>query len=282
MISRWKLCAMLAGKKIIFGLSLLHVTEEQNIPEVHDVFNAIELPGIFLNREYEKLQSLPQEVFFNDVLPIGLTREIALQDRRIQENFLTELALLLDRASNVGASGIVVDFEIESCFADTVRGNATDSLLKRLSADLLRTGLRLLLPIRFPFNPEAEGSSEKYLDCLKKMMSPQIGFVLNVYPHELAGRELDLKKLLHWIRFDTDLIRFIYEPETGNRLVPRLLKPWLQLVNDFELDVPLMAAPLFEQRETVEYELLILNDLFINLTTEQEKEYENAETWRKC
>lgn len=270
------------GKGIMFGLSLLHITEEQHIPQIHEVFAALELPGVFLNNDYEKLQELPQEIFFNDLLPTGLTRGIALQDRRIQENFLGEFSLLLDRAKNAEASGVIVDFELENCFGDSTRDIATDLLLKRLVADLLRTELRLLLPIRFPFNQEAGGSSEKYLNYLKKLMSPQIGFVLNVYPHELAGRELDLQNLLHWIRFDIDLIRFVYEPETGNRLVPRLLNPWLQLVNDFELDVPLMAAPFFEQSETMEYELLVLRDLFVNLNLEQKKEQENVETWRKC
>lgn len=266
----------------MFGLSLLYITGEQNIPEIHDIFNTIELPGTLLNSGGETLQELPQDVFLNDLLPTALTREIAMQDQRIQENFLTEFSFLLDRAKNAEASGIIVDFEFESCFSDTVRGAATNSLLKRLSADLLRTECRLLLPIRFPFNPEVKGSSEKYLNCLRKLMSPQLGFVLNVYPHELAGQELDLQKLLHWIRFDTDLIRFVYEPETGNRLVPRLLKPWLKLIKDFELDVPLMAAPFFEHSETMEYELLVLRDLFVNLTLEQEKEQKNAETWRKC
>ncbi|MDD2403249.1 MAG: hypothetical protein PHI56_01745 [Victivallaceae bacterium] len=265
----------------MFGISLLHLNEESEIPLIPEIFRIVEFPGHYLNHA-EKLQKLSQDFIFNDLFPIALTREIALQNQRIQDNFLCQCSSLMDCSARLESSGIIVDFEVESGFSDQNYHNATTALLKKLAADLLRTASTLLLPVRFPFKSEAEGSSEKYLTTLKNLLSPQFGFVVNVYPHELAGKELDIQKLLHWLRFDTKAIRFVYEPETGNRLVKRLLTPWVKMIHSFGMDIPLIAAPMIEHSETLEYELLLLRDLFIDLHNENEKELKNVETWRKC
>ncbi len=98
-------------------------------------------------------------------------------------------------------------------------------------------------------------------------MCPNIGFVLSVHPHELAGREFKPAEMLHWLRFDTRMIHFVYEPETGNRLVSRLITPWTELRREFRLDLPCLVLPLMSRPETLEHELPILKDLFSTFNT---------------
>lgn len=247
-----------------FGISLLHMPPETTIPALSEVFNAVELPGILLSLDLA-LNKLPGNILFNGLLPVELTREIASQNNRIKQNFLERTAALLDTASQLGSNTVVVDFGLENCFADEARSDDTAVLIRQLSADLIRNNISMLLPVRVPFYPEANGSSEDYLNFLNKIMCPNIGFALNVYPHELAGRDIDFDEMLHWLRFNTRLVRFIYEPETGNRLVRKLLQPWFEIGTKYQWNCPYLVVPLMSRPETLENELVILREFFLTL-----------------
>ncbi len=247
-----------------FGISLLHMPPGSVIQSLPEVFSAVELPGIQLSPDLA-VNKLPGNILFNGLLPVELTREIAGPNARIKQNFLERTAALLDTASQLGCNTVIVDFGLESCFEDESRSHETAALIGKLSADLIRNNISLLLPVRVPFYPEAEGSSEKYLNFLNRIMCPNVGFALNIHPHELAGRELDLDELLHWLRFNTRLIRFIYEPETGNRLVKKLLQPWFEIGAKYQWNCPYLVVPLMSRPETLENELVILREFFLTL-----------------
>ncbi len=249
-----------------FGISLLHMPPECPLPQLNDVFGAVELSGALLNHSLP-VGKLPGVFYFNGLMPSELTREIGMQSDRIKTHFLQQMAVLLDAAGQLGATGVVVDFGLESCFEEPQRRYETVTLIKRLAADLLRNNLYLLLPVRVPFLAEAKGTSEAYLGFLTELMCPNIGFAIDVHPHELAGRELNLVDMLHWIRFDVRLVHFIYEPETGNRLVNRLLQPWLEVGREFQWQLPYLVMPLMSRSETVENELVVLREFFLTFNT---------------
>lgn len=248
-----------------FGISLLHMPPECPLPPLSGSFAAAELPGALLTGHPGG--RLPSPLFFNGLMPSELTRDIAVQSDRIKTYFLQQMAVLLENAGRFEAAGVVVDFGLESCFGDPPRRRENIALIKRLTADLLRNNLKLLLPVRVPFLPEADNSAEPYLNFRRELMCPNIGFAIDVHPHEMAGRELNLAEMLHWLRFDTALVHFIYEPETGNRLVGKLLQPWLELGREFHWDVPFLVLPLMSRGETVENELPVLKDLFLTFNT---------------
>ncbi len=249
-----------------FGISLLHMPSDYPLPQLNGVFDAVELPGALLNSSLS-VNKLPPLFYFNGLMPGELTRDIAVHSTRIQAYFLQQMAVLLESAGQLGAAGVVVNFGLESCFGDPARRRENIALIRRLTADLLRTGQTLLLPVRIPFMPEAGDSAEPYLCFLNELMCPNIGFVLSVHPHELAGREFKPAEMLHWLRFDTRMIHFVYEPETGNRLVSRLITPWTELRREFRLDLPCLVLPLMSRPETLEHELPILKDLFSTFNT---------------
>lgn len=248
-----------------FGISLLHMPPDHPLPLL-GAFDAVELPGSLLNPSLA-VDKLPPLFFFNGLMPSELTRDIAIHPDRLKTYFLQQMAMLLETAGRLGSAGVIVDFGLENCFHDPLRRRENAALIRRLTADLLRTGQKLLLPVRVPFLPEAGESSEPYLSFLNELMCPNIGFAVDVHPHELAGRELDLAEILHWLRFDVQLVHFIYEPETGNRLVAKLLSPWVELGHGFHRELPFLVLPLMSRGETVENELPILKDLFSTFNT---------------
>lgn len=250
-----------------FGISLLHMPPDYPLPQLNGIFDAVELPGALLNTSLPAAK-LPPLFFFNGLMPGELTRDIAVHSERIKAYFLQQMAVLLETAGQLGAEGVVVNFGLESCFDDPARRRENAALIRRLTADLLRTGQKLLLPVRVPFMPEAGGSAEPYLCFLNELMCPNIGFVIAVHPHELAGREFNPAEALHWLRFDARMIHFVYEPETGNRLVPRLIAPWVELPREFRRELPCLVLPLMSRPEILEHELPILKDLFSTFHTE--------------
>jgi len=57
-------------------------------------------------------------------------------------------------------------------------------------------------------------------------MCSRINLAINIHPHETLKLGTPYE-LLEEFRFFIDSISFVYEPETGNTLVKKLIDPWL-------------------------------------------------------
>ncbi|MFA7230995.1 MAG: hypothetical protein WC071_06965 [Victivallaceae bacterium] len=253
-----------------FGISLDYYPTNAELPAVFaKAMRVIELSGFFLTEDGQsakirkKLKSF-ERIFFRDALSPAMTREMPQQSGAILAEFKHHFRGLLKLASKLNSRGFSADFDIERAFSNDSYRQQMLSLLKCFYGELHASDLNLLLPVRVPFLPEVT-SAEQYLDILKQLMFPNIKLSIDIHPHELAGKPFSPSELLHWLRFDTAVIRFVYEPETGNHLVEKLITPWLDWIKQSSMTCDVIFVPIVTRSESFENELIFLEELISGL-----------------
>jgi hypothetical protein len=207
------------------------------------------------------------ELYFRELVEPTVSREIFSQTTAIRDGLKSHLREIIEATGNIKGSGIMLDFGIERSFYNTGNTGLTgkiSSFINGLSYSLYHSGIKLLLPVRIPL-PEELDSAEPYLEFLKQLMLPQVGFSVDIHPHELAGKKFSPSDVMRWLEFDTMLLRFVYEPQTGNRLVHKSLQPWLEACREHCGKLRMVLAPLSRDRENIENELNLLAQLISGL-----------------
>lgn len=204
------------------------------------------------------------ELYFRELLEPTVTREIFSQSTAIRDGLKSHIRKTIEDTGNIRGSGIMLDFGIERCFSNPELTSKISSFINGLSYSLYHSETKLLLPVRVPL-PEELDSAEPYLEFLKKLMLPQVGFSVDIHPHELAGKKFTPRDVMRWLEFDTVLLRFVYEPQTGNRLVHKSLEPWLKACREHCGQLRMVLSPLSRDRENIENELNLLAQLISGL-----------------
>jgi hypothetical protein len=254
---------------ITWGISFSALESEEALPgELPECFSLLELPGFLLSPlSSKKLRlSYPHilELFFRDMIDPGVSREIINQSASIQSDLKIHLRKLISEADDINSSGILIDFAIEQSFGDPELSEKIRNFINSFSNSFYHSSNKLLLPVRVPLLDSVE-SPEQYLDFLKKQMLPQAGFSIDVHPHELAGKDFSPEKIMKWLEFDTVLLRFVYEPETGNRLVRKSIEPWIEYSQHHYDKLKIVFAPVFKHLETIENEINLFEELISSL-----------------
>jgi hypothetical protein len=164
-----------------------------------------------------------------ELMPPSVTRGIPDQTSGIIKKFREQFELSLDMLSFFGIEGVVVDFGLEIAFSNPEFRMACMTLIRSFSSALYERKMTIFLPVRIPFLDSE--FPEFLLSFLRDLMCPGIKFSLNVYPHELI-KGFSPEDLLKWFRFDIGVVRMIYEPEMGNRLVQKLVAPWVKYLEE--------------------------------------------------
>lgn len=256
-------------KNITWGISFSALESEEGLPRtLPECFSLLELPGFLLSPLSRKKLRLSyphiSELFFRDMLDPTVSREIFTQSSPIQNDLKLCLRKLIAEADVINSSGILLDFAIERSFENPDLFGKIKSFINSFSHSLYHSNNRLLLPVRVPLL-ESVKSPEQYLDFLKKQMLPQAGFSIDVHPHELAGKEFSPKDIMQWLEFDTVLLRFVYEPEIGNRLVRKSIEPWIEYSQQHYGKLKIVFAPVFKHLETIENEINLFEQLISSL-----------------
>jgi len=254
---------------ITWGISLSSLESEGGLPrELPECFSLLELPGFLLSPLSKKKLKLSyphiSELFFRDMIDPSVSREIIGQSASIQNDLKLYLRKLISEADDISSSGILLDFAIERSFEKPELSEKIRTFINSFSNALYHSKNKLLLPVRVPLL-ESVSSAEKYLDFLKKQMIPQAGFSVDVHPHELAGKDFSPRDIMQWLEFDTVLLRFVYEPETGNRLVRKSIEPWLEYSKNHFNKLKIVFAPVFKHLETIENEINLFEELISSL-----------------
>jgi len=254
---------------ITWGISFSSFESEEGLPhELPECFSLLELPGSLLSPLSKKKLKLSyshiSELFFRDMIDPAVSREIIAQSASIQNDLKLYLRKLIVEAGNINSSGILLDFAIERSFEDPDYSEKIRTFINSFSHSLYHSNSKLLIPVRVPLLDSVK-SPEQYLDFLKKQMLPQAGFSIDVHPHELAGKDFSPLEIMKWLEFDTVLLRFIYEPETGNRLVSKSLEPWIEYSKNHYDKLRIVFAPVLKHLETVENEIILFEELISSL-----------------
>ncbi len=257
---------------ITWGISFSSLESEEGLPrELPECFSLLELPGFMLSPLSKKQLKLSyphiSELFFRDMLDPAVSREITTQSDSIQSDLKLCLRKLISEADDINSSGVLLDFAIERSFEKPVLEEKIRDFINSFSNSLYHSNNKLLLPVRVPLLDSVK-SPEQYLDFLKKQMLPQAGFSIDVHPHELAGKEFSPLEIMKWLKFDTVLLRFVYEPEIGNRLVRKSIEPWIEYSKNHYDKLKIVFAPVFKHLETIENEINLFEELISSLNNQ--------------
>ena len=230
-------------------------------------FNTIILPGSTIdNKSNQILESYKQILYgdidsqsnpiqialVNDLTTPNISREVATQTRSIIDNFLIHFKNNIKISNEFNVQQCSINIAPENDFKNPERREKKIALLKRLSPILIENNITLLLPVRFPM--EDSVNIDDYIIFLRDAMSPNIKLSLNIHPHEVKDIGI-IAQSISQIRYLLSSITFIYEPETGNSLVEKLISPWLEELNKILFNHPICILPRTTSNTTFNKEL---------------------------
>ncbi|GEM_PF-1752104 len=209
----------------------------------HRIFQAVEIPGALLD-----IKDVSNEFKVNNLkiinveepLPSPVTGSIYGQDPKIIEKICRQLSIVLKSISSFKCKNISIDFSIDLAVNVPEKRSALVKFIKDIAPLLEREKINLCLPARIPMPPPAV--PENYFSLLKETMFGAVRFSVDIYPHEI-NRASNYEELLKWYRFDMNLARFIYEPESGNLLVEKILENWFSAFEKAAYRGPIVFCP---------------------------------------
>ena len=248
---------------MMFGISFLYCPAGVALHSFrYDLFPGAELPESMMSTSARpagmNILSF-KKIHFTELVPSGVSRAIVAQNENIKAGFKEEVQRLIKIAAGLSAKSISMDFGIENALTDDDYRRELIRLLRAIEPDLFRYKVKLLLPVRIPMLPGIK--PEDCLSLKRELMCPDIHFLVDIHPHELAGKSVNLHELLHWLKFDILTVRFFYEPDTGNRLVEKLLAPWLEYLKKYFFEGCVLFCPAASKIDVFETEIAYLEKL---------------------
>ena len=256
-------------KNITWGISFASLESEKDLPQqLPECFSILELPGFMLpllsKKQLKLSYSHISELFFRDLINPSVSREIINQTPSFQTNFKIALRKLISEADSVKSSGVSFDFAIEQSFENSALATKMKTFINSFSHCLYHSKNKLFFPVRVPLLAPAK-STEQYLEFLKNQMLPQAGFSLDIHPHELTSKDFMPSEIMKWLEFDTVLLRFVYEPGIGNRLVSKSIEPWISYSQHHYNKLKIIFAPVCKNLNAVENEINLFEELISKL-----------------
>ena len=257
-----------------FGISFLYCPGGAALHTFrYDLFPGAELPESMMSQETRPagMDLLNfKKIHFSELMPNGVSRAIVAQGEKIKAGFKDEMQRLIRIAAGLNAETISMDFGIENAVTDDNYRRELIRLLRAIEPDLYRHEIELLLPVRIPLLPGM--TTEDYLSIKRELMCPDIHFLVDIHPHELVGKSVNLHELFRWLKFNIKTVRFFYEPETGNRLVEKLLTPWLDCLKKNFFEGCVLLCPASSKIDVFETEIAYLEKLVVELNKNNKPE----------
>ncbi len=228
--------------------------------EAFGVFDGIEIggafscPGIFGADSEEdcKINVLNTVSLF----PSALTRSIADQNDPIVKDFIHSFG---ETIRLVESDTFSMDVGWDRVIGEPEGAARRISLLKKLVPLLYRYRKKLCFPLRVPGTTVAE--SAFILDRIRELMFAGFACRLDVHPHEngaVPPPEDSFSKIL----FNLPVLRILYEPETGNRLVPELIVPYIEILKKTAFKGTLVFCPAASKAARLEAEARAIARMF--------------------
>ena len=251
----------------MFGFSFINCKNLGSFTPSTDTttFSAVEIPGNMINSN-EKMQ-FPQikaasSLHIRRLVESSVSRTITEHSEQLVKSFIAHFNSSI-QVKRPNISSTTLDFGIERSFNNEQLRTNLIQFIKRLAPAIITAKFPVLLPVRVPFHAGTKGVD--YTHFLRGLVISNCAFSLDIHPHELAGQTFDPASLLRPLRFDLGLIRFIYEPAIGNRLVEKLLIPWLEYLKTIEYRGDIIFCPASGDHEIFEHEYTNLTKLCVKL-----------------
>ncbi|QSH40518.1 hypothetical protein P0136_12860 [Lentisphaerota bacterium ZTH] len=259
----------MAGHGVTWGISLAHWDNLITLPnDVPKCFNTVELSAALVDSltgpAFRQGLRRYQNVYLRDLLDPAVSREVLDHSKQIVSEFKNHFNRLVTRAGDCQVSGVSADFDLERALQDKDYASDLLNILRIFAGTAYSADCDLLLPLRVPFLP-GKFKTEDYLTFVTAAMIPKLGFSLDIHPHETAGKELPCEEICRWLGFDISVMRFIYEPETGNKLVPKLIEPWIQTLKKLRPGIKIVFVPVCKDPDVIKNEIKTLPDLISSL-----------------
>lgn len=219
-------------------------------------FELIELPGECMDSRAKRssLDAIGKDIFkiFNpkksnfkvisitDIAPPSIAGEMPEQGSKIIEDFIENIRIALYDMDKLGINSCSLNIGFENLFANEEKRDKTVQLLKRITPFLFDKKINLSLPVRVPAGSDI--NPEYFPAFTREIMSPWVKLAINIHPHEIKNQKTP-EEMLKPFRFQMHSVHFIYEPEAGNFLVPKLMTPWFELLEKYQFSGQVIFVP---------------------------------------
>jgi hypothetical protein len=247
----------------MFGFSFINCNNIKGFKPERDreIFKVVEISGNIINDTAK--MNFPQisqasRLHIRRLVENSVSRTITEHSEQLAKSFIVHYGDII-KFNRSDIASTTLDFGIERSFNNPQLRTNLIKFIKRLAPAIIPVPFPLFLPVRIPFHTDEQGSD--YAFFLRDLVVNNIALSLDIHPHELAGHNFTPESFLRQLRFDIGLIRFIYEPETGNRLVKKVLFPWLEYLEKIDYKGDIIFCPASGDNEIFEHEYNNLTQL---------------------
>ncbi|MEA4862019.1 MAG: hypothetical protein AB7F40_01635 [Victivallaceae bacterium] len=237
-------------------------------------FRNLEFPGAMLGRleltTFVK-QKKPAFLAFSRLLDSTLTRQAPELEGGLMSNFQEHFYRQAKLAGELGAVVAGADFDLEKAAADHDFHRRSGKLLRVLYAPWYDGSLLLSLPLRLPQTGGVKSDFSRIARALSDWMLPKLGVTLEIHIHELRFDDA-LKRVFDTFKYQTTMLRVIYEPELGNSLSGAILGELAENLSEFVSSRMVMLSPVHAQSDTFAGQLAGYPQLFTAPGGQQEEE----------
>ncbi len=210
-----------------------------------EYFSGIELPAYYLNSI--KLPELINNSYLKitniiDLVQNSISRGVIDQNDKVKSDIFEYINSTINKNYEFEFNCFTLDlgFSPDSPGKDTSKHKV--NFLKRFMNTLYSKNMTMLLPVRIPDTPPINIQGVFIQEILHDVMFNKYKVCLNLYPHEVK-RRYNPKSVLQWYDFDLKAVRIIYEPEIGNSLTEKLLKYWLEPLDNIRFKGDIIFCP---------------------------------------
>lgn len=224
-----------------FGISVERLPAEELsaafFQELTSRFSAAEVPYYLMENPLQ--MSGLQSVVASSLTDSGILENLSLNQEGLICECITGISRNIRNLSERGISSGILDFDLNSSFLKD-REDLYLKILKGFANVLEQSSFTILLPVSVPFVPDAGALQILYF--LRRTLLPWVKIRLDVYCHELApgySPENIAGPLFPEIR----AIRFLYQADSGNVLIPEHILPWVGALAEFGFRGPYLFTP---------------------------------------
>ncbi len=173
---------------------------------------------------HQEAQKRNRQVICGSIADARLSAAILRGDRKMRSSFAGQLrnAVAGLAANNIRTA--TLDCPVSDIIAESLAPELRELLLETAPA-LLKHDFTLLLPHAVP----SVQLPEKVMQLLRNTLIPNVKLNLNVFPWQLP-RDCDVKKEAGLLGYETRVLTFRYDADSGQKLLPAHLESWLSVL----------------------------------------------------
>lgn len=254
---------------IIFGLSLLETSGNWHnfIAGLNDMphFKALELPGHFFE-DTDLPDVLSRKKWFyihvSQIVSNSLARSIAEQSPKMIMDFVETMDKNIRKLKQFYVDSCSVDFSLEYLYENPKTYGSMVDLFKKFIPVLYDTGINFCIPAKIPSG--SEELPEFFLSFMREVMSPNMRFSVDIYPHRL-GKDFKMETLFHWFNLDSVVVRFVYDAAVGDHLLKASVQPWIKYLKHIGFTGAVIFSPRIADADTFLKEAALLHQMISEL-----------------